>query len=189
MLVALWRETTVFGRIVQAGSVLTLAIVAVWGGSFIIHLQTDPKTAALTPIDRAQYLERWSAGHDMPAVVARIEQLAAQAGDTGIMLVSPTYSGYDAVLRTVHIAPQLYLRDNERVQFTILDVTAPDAAEQFHALARQQPTYILLDSREREAFAFSETFPSARLLATYENPLSAHAFYLFQMTAPDNASS
>lgn len=155
-------------------SAIALGLALAWDGAFAVQIQRSPPSAPLVAIDRTQYLETWTAGYNIPEIIAMLERLAAEPG--GIQLLNHYQP------RLIHLAPEVYLGQDPRVAMLSLNLQSADAPDRVRQLAAERPVYLLLDEQEQQAFDFPRRFPQARLLRTFENPLGTMRFYLYQQS-------
>ncbi|MFQ3660829.1 MAG: hypothetical protein SNJ69_00400, partial [Chloroflexaceae bacterium] len=78
------------------------------------------------------------------------------------------------------LATVLYLRDIPAIRLVEEDLTHPDAPARLANLARVEPTLLVVDQQEADAFALRERFPRLRLVQRYPHPQGSMAFLLFE---------
>lgn len=176
--VALWQMP---GRMRLLNRMLCGAVLVgtlAWDGYFAIQIMTNPLQAPLVASDRRQYLENWTAGHNIPTMMALLQEQIHQQEE--IIIIKPLVGG-KLLNRLVHLAPQLYFHNNPHVRFAEVDILAPEAPQQVRELAQQAPTYILLDEQEYQGFAFARRFPDTQRLYTFTSPTGTMRFYIYQI--------
>ena len=164
----LWRRAG-GARVVAAA--LGAGAVA-WGLFFAVSFASNPLRAPLAASDRAQYLERWTAGYNLPVLLADLRAESAARG--GITLVNHSQT------RLVNLAPQIYLADAPEIAQRSLDLAAPDAPAALQALARSGPTYVLVDAQVAEGYGLDTRFPGLQLAHAYAHPSGTMRFLLFE---------
>ncbi len=165
---SLWSS----GRAPRVVALLALGAAGGWGLLWMGWFAMAPLTAPLARQDRAQYLETWSAGHNLDALLADVR--AAATVHSHVTLVNHHQP------RLVHLATLLYLSDVPAVRLAEVDLSAPDASARLADLVRKEPVLVVIDKQEAEAFAFNERFPDLRLLQRYPHPGGRMAFLLFE---------
>jgi len=174
LLAAALGTTTLWSSGPAPRGVALLALLAAtgWSLAWIGWFATAPLTAPLAHQDRAQYLETWSAGHNLDAMLADVRAAAAAHGR--LTLVNHNQP------RLVHLATLLYLGDTPAIRLTEVDLSAPDAPARLADLARNEAIVLVVDQQEVEGFALPERFPRLHLLRRYPHPGGAMAFLLFE---------
>ncbi|MGQ9926412.1 MAG: hypothetical protein ACUVS4_06030 [Chloroflexaceae bacterium] len=174
LLAAALGTTTLWssGRTPRGVALLTLLAATGWSLVWIGWFTTAPLTAPLADQDRKQYLETWSAGHNLDTILADIRATAAAHGH--LTLVNHNQP------RLVHLATLLYLRDTPTIRLTEEDLSTPDAPAHLADLARNEALLLAVDEQEVEVFALRERFPRLQLLRRYSHPNGAMAFLLFE---------
>ncbi|MCX7790022.1 MAG: glycosyltransferase family 39 protein [Chloroflexaceae bacterium] len=165
---ALWSS----GRAPRAAALLALGAAGGWGLVWLGWFATAPLTAPLARQDRAQYLETWSAGHHLEALLADVRATATAYGR--LTLVNHNQP------RLVHLATLLYLGDVPAIRLAEVDLSAPDAPARLADLARKEPLLLVVDQQEADVFALNQRFPRLRLLQRYPHPGGEMAFLLFE---------
>lgn len=165
----LWRTRRTLTRIVALGS---LAAALLWGGWNAFLLATDPPAAPLAARDRWQYLEAWTAGYNLDAMMDRIRQEATTQGK--IVLVNHARG------RLIHMAAFYFLADSPNIQVERVELPETTATPEIEAFAKQAPTYLLLDGEEYDLLEMPQRFPKAHVIYFTQNPISAMRFYLLR---------
>lgn len=165
---ALWSS----GRAPRAAALLALGAAGGWGLLWMGWFATAPLTAPLARQDRAQYLERWSAGHNLEPLLADVRAMATAYG--GLTLVNHNQP------RLVHLATLLYLGDVPAIRLAEVDLSQPDAPARLADLVRKEPVLLVVDQQEADVFALNERFPRLQLLQRYPHPGGRMAFLLFE---------
>lgn len=165
----LWRTRRTLTRIVALGS---LAAALLWGGWNAFLLATDPPAAPLAARDRWQYLEAWTAGYNLDAMMDRIRQEATTQGK--IVLVNHARG------RLIHMAAFYFLADRPNIQVERVELPETTATPEIEAFAKQAPTYLLLDGEEYDLLEMPQRFPKAHVIYFTQNPISAMRFYLLR---------
>lgn len=165
---ALWSS----GRAARSVTLLALGVAGGWGLIWLGWFATAPLTAPLAQQDRAQYLERWTAGQNLDALLGDIRAIATAY--SRVTLVNHNQP------RLVHLATLLYLGDEPAVRLAEVDLSAPDAPARLAELARKEPVLLVVDQQEADIFALNERFPHLRLLQRYPHPGGRMAFLLFE---------
>jgi hypothetical protein len=164
----LWQMRGLARGLCAVAIVLALA----WDGAFAVQIQRSPASAQLVAIDRTQYLETWTAGYNIPEIIALLERMAAE--QEGIQVLNHYQP------RLIHLASEIYLGGNPQVALLSLNLQSANAPDRVRQLATARPVYLLLDEEEQQAFDFSRRFPKVHLLRTFENPLGTMRFYLYE---------
>lgn len=166
---ALWSS----GRAPRAVASLALAAAGGWSLLWMGWFATAPLTAPLARQDRAQYLERWSAGgHHLHALLADVRAMATAYGR--LTLVNHNQP------RLVYLATLLYLGDVPAIRLAEVDLSQPDAPARLADLVRKEPVLLVVDQQEADVFTLNERFPRLRLLRRYPHPGGRMAFLLFE---------
>ncbi len=161
-------------RITGAGrslGIMLLAATLVWGAFFTVQYARNPADTPLLAIDRRQYIEKWSAGYNLPHVYDTLQTIAIEEG--GITIISPVHE------RVVHTGPKIYLQNDPLISFTDIDFRLPDASALIRDIAGQRPVFALLDAEEVVAFDIERRFPELKQVREWRNPHSSMAFYLY----------
>ncbi len=165
---SLWR----YGRAPRIAALLALVAAGGWGLIWMGWFATAPLTAPLARQDRGQYLENWTAGHNLEVLLADLRAAAMASGRLTVVNHNQP--------RLVHLATVLYLRDVPAIRLVEEDLTHPDAPERLANLARVEPTLLVVDQQEVDVFALRERFPRLRLVQRYPHPQGNMAFLLFE---------
>ena len=129
-------------------SLIALSGALIWNSYFALRLVRDPATAPLVATDRRGYLENWTAGYNIPEMMAVIEAETQQQGQ--MVLVNHARG------RLIHMAAKFYLADNPDVIIEDIDLTTVAASEKLHQLKMRYPTYLLLDGEEYDLLSYKE---------------------------------
>lgn len=170
---ALWRSATRPGRLLATGC---LALACAWSLGFAWRFATDPYGAPLAATDRAQYLEKWTAGHNLGRLLADLRAEAAARG--GLILVNIDQP------RLVNLAAQLYLHNTPGIRFVDVDLTHRSAAPRLEALASFDPTLLLTDAEVARAYALDSRLPALQLHHRYHHPGGTMEFLVYEQPQP-----
>jgi len=150
---------------------LSLGAAILWGGSFALRYSVDPRTAPLDAGDRRQYVETWTAGYGLPALLEHIQGVAAADGPITLALHDQP--------RLASLAGQIYLSANPQIHLAIIDLSAAQAPDQLRAQAAREPTYVMADAQVADVYGLRQRFPGLRVVQVVENPGGAMRFWLF----------
>lgn len=166
----IWQLPEKKQSIARTVSLLALGGGLIWNSYFALRLIHDPATAPLVATDRRGYLENWTAGYNIPEMMAVI---AAETQQQGQMVLVNHARG-----RLIHMAAKFYLADNSDVIIEDIDLTTAAAPEKLHQLTMRYPTYLLLDGEEYDLLTMPQRFPEAEVIHYVEHPTSSMRFYL-----------
>lgn len=168
----LWSMVGSRNRVGRLLVALAPVAAALWGLYFAIAFINEPRNAPLAAADRAQYIERWTAGYNLEPI---LEAVRAEAAARPILLVQNDQA------RLLNLAAYIYLADpadTSRITMYNLELKQPDAPERLRAMAQQQPTYLLLDSQVISVYHINERFPNLRTVYAVDHPDGQASFLL-----------
>jgi len=165
----LWRRAG-GARVVAAA--LGASAVA-WGLFFAVSFASNPLRAPLAASDRAQYLERWTAGYNLPVLLADLRAEAATQG--GLIVVNNAQS------RLVNVATLLYLADVPELTFATVDLALPTAEEQLRMIASSGASRLVVDSQLATVYDVEARLPNLQLLRRYNLPASEASFLVYEV--------
>lgn len=164
---ALWRR----GAAWRGLAACTIVAAAFWGLGFAWRLATAPATAPMAEHDRGQYLERWSAGHNLDRLLGDLRVDAAQSG--GLTIANHSQP------RLVNLALWLYLTDDPRIRLVEVDLADPRAGQQLQALARSGPVVLVVDEQVAQSYATEGRILGLRLARSYTHPAGTMRFLVY----------
>lgn len=172
-IVELWRANGPARLALRALCGASVAAALAWNLFFAHQLLFNSLYAPLVAADRSQYIEYWSAGYNLPAMMDSIRAEAAAEG--AITLVNHRRG------RLIHMASDLYLGDDQRITLREVELTEPPAAATIAELAAAGPTYMLLDGEEYDLLRVPQRFPLASVVTIYQHPVGGMRFYLLRV--------
>jgi hypothetical protein len=142
---------------------LTLLAFSLPAIQFDYWLLVDPVQAPFASDDREQYVEGWPAGYGLAETAAWLREQAAL--HRHILVVRGDGSG------PVNQGLAIYLKGDERIALEALDLRKGSSWRELEQWIREEPTFLVLNPPQEKVLAVHlDSYPSARLLATFPRP-------------------
>lgn len=169
-LVEMWRSKQ---RVARLLAIAALALSLGWGGMMAYLLTVNPVQAPLAADDYFQYVEGWTAGYGLDALIERIRQEQAAVGS--LIVVN------HARVRLVHVTTIYSFEHTPGIRLTEVELERSAAAiQQMDEFARQQPTYLVVDGEEYDLLKIATVFPAAHVVYYTQHPSGGMRFYLLR---------